>query len=436
MPGKSLCLSDYTVGWICALEEESLAAMGMFDQRHEDPYPYPTDDNAYTYGEIYTHNVVIAQLPAGHTGKAGAASTATQFSQSFPSIKIYLFVGIGGGMPSNPYQENLPIYLGDVVVSAPRYSGVPAVAEHDRGRKTTEGHVSFSIQDQPMKQLVAAVDKVARNYLDGGMAFHRHLERLGPENLRKRKVNYPSNTFEQPDSQYDVLFSADSIHKSGEDHTCSQCERTKIIRQSPGKRTPNFHRGPIASGDCVIQDGEERDKLSKAFKNAICFETEAAGIMRETHCLVIRGISDYADSHKSYIWHSYASATAAAFARQLLRDMPSKNLKDVESKRLSAQLPSAQGSSTFRNASPIAEMTDSSDPAYAQGEASASSALVWRGNPATRSDNIAAYPASTSSDRVRGQVRALEGASQPPPTRPDDRYQQPLPRTYPRDDKY
>ena len=375
MPGKSLRLSDYTVGWICALLEESLAAMGMLDEQHEDPHPCPTDGNAYTYGKIYTHNVVIAQLPAGHTGKAGAAWTATQFSQSFPSIKIYLFVGIGGGMPSNPYEDDEPIYLGDVVVSSPTYTGVSAVAEYDRGRKTTEGHVSFSIQDQPMKQFVTAVDKVARNYLNGGFPFDRHLERLSSENLRTRGVNYDWNKFKHPDPQYDVLFSPDSTHMSGKDHTCSQCERTKIIRQSPMSRTPRFHRGPIVSGDCVIQDGEERDRLSKAFKNAICFETEAAGVMNETHCLVIRGISDYADSHKSYLWHKYASATAAAFARQLLRDMPSKNLKDVESKRLSTQLPSAQ-------------------------------------------------------------VRALEGVGQPPATLLDDRYQQPVPRTYPRDDSY
>jgi nucleoside phosphorylase len=46
---------------------------------------------------------------------------------------------------------------------------------------------------------------------------------------------------------------------------------------------------------------------------------EAAGVMNIVPCLVIRGIADYADSHKNKIWQEYASATAAAYAKSLLR---------------------------------------------------------------------------------------------------------------------
>ena len=35
-------------------------------------------------------------------------------------------------------------------------------------------------------------------------------------------------------------------------------------------------------------------------------------------CLVIKGVCDYADSHKNKKWQPYAAATAAAFARALL----------------------------------------------------------------------------------------------------------------------
>jgi nucleoside phosphorylase len=35
-------------------------------------------------------------------------------------------------------------------------------------------------------------------------------------------------------------------------------------------------------------------------------------------CLVIRGICDYADSHKNKRWQPYAAATAAAYAKELL----------------------------------------------------------------------------------------------------------------------
>lgn len=35
-------------------------------------------------------------------------------------------------------------------------------------------------------------------------------------------------------------------------------------------------------------------------------------------CLAIRGISDYADSHKNDDWHPYAAVVAAAYAKELL----------------------------------------------------------------------------------------------------------------------
>jgi hypothetical protein len=51
----------------------------------------------------------------------------------------------------------------------------------------------------------------------------------------------------------------------------------------------------------------------------LCFEMEAAGLMNYLPCLVIRGICDYADSHKNKRWQGYAAAAAAAYARELLQ---------------------------------------------------------------------------------------------------------------------
>lgn len=45
---------------------------------------------------------------------------------------------------------------------------------------------------------------------------------------------------------------------------------------------------------------------------------EAAGLMNDLPCLVIRGISDYCDSHENDDWHKYAALTAAAYARKLM----------------------------------------------------------------------------------------------------------------------
>jgi nucleoside phosphorylase len=43
-------------------------------------------------------------------------------------------------------------------------------------------------------------------------------------------------------------------------------------------------------------------------------------------CLVIRGICDYADSHKNKAWQGYAAATAAAYAKDLVLVIPEQGI--------------------------------------------------------------------------------------------------------------
>ncbi|KAL7755785.1 hypothetical protein ACKLNR_014312 [Fusarium oxysporum f. sp. zingiberi] len=57
---------EYTIGWICALTKELIAAKAFLDVLH-DPVDNAAinDDNNYTLGSIGKHNVVIAVLPYG-----------------------------------------------------------------------------------------------------------------------------------------------------------------------------------------------------------------------------------------------------------------------------------------------------------------------------------------------------------------------------------
>lgn len=48
---------------------------------------------------------------------------------------------------------------------------------------------------------------------------------------------------------------------------------------------------------------------------------EAAGLMNDFPCLIIRGISDYADGHKNDDWQPYAAAMASAYAKELLLNL-------------------------------------------------------------------------------------------------------------------
>ena len=123
---------EYTVGWVCALPKEQTAATAMLDQRHADLPKPPNDHNTYTLGSIGKHNIVIACLPKGKLGTSSAATVATQMVGTFPSIKIGLMVGIGGGIPPK-------VRLGDVVVSTP-VSQFPGVVQWDFGKAKEGGN--------------------------------------------------------------------------------------------------------------------------------------------------------------------------------------------------------------------------------------------------------------------------------------------------------
>ncbi|KAL4957112.1 hypothetical protein BDW69DRAFT_180996 [Aspergillus filifer] len=49
---------------------------------------------------------------------------------------------------------------------------------------------------------------------------------------------------------------------------------------------------------------------------------EAAGLMQDFPCIVIRGICDYSDSHKNKQWQGYAALAAASYAKELLSYVP------------------------------------------------------------------------------------------------------------------
>ena len=69
-----------------------------------------------------------------------------------------------------------------------------------------------------------------------------------------------------------------------------------------------------------MKDAVVRDRLAKE-KDILCFEMEAAGIMNRFPCMVIRGICDYSDSHKNKDWQGYGALTAAAYAKDLLKEI-------------------------------------------------------------------------------------------------------------------
>lgn len=47
-------------------------------------------------------------------------------------------------------------------------------------------------------------------------------------------------------------------------------------------------------------------------------------------CLVIGGIADYADGDKNDIWHEYAAAAAALYVRELILNVPTATVGELD----------------------------------------------------------------------------------------------------------
>ncbi|KAK3663650.1 hypothetical protein LTR22_005592 [Elasticomyces elasticus] len=120
-----------------------------------------------------------------------------------------------------------------------------------------------------------------------------------------------------PGANNDVLYESSYVHESG--NACDHCDRSRVVRRKHDREAdkPGIHYGNIASGNGVMKDGNMRDRVAQK-EDVLCFEMEAAGLMDSFPCVVIRGVCDYADSHKNKSWQPYAAATAACYCKELL----------------------------------------------------------------------------------------------------------------------
>ncbi|CAH0043359.1 unnamed protein product [Clonostachys solani] len=299
---------DYDVAWICALYLEMAAARAMLDVTHDDLPMHLSDSNCYILGSIERHNVVIACLPDGQYGTNNAANVAANLLRTFPSVRVGLMVGIGGGVPTKA-----DIRLGDVVVGS-------RVMQYDMGKITDEGFQRTAVPRLTPRSINTIVSKLR--------AVHENFPSRIPEIMREklRGPNYrhprvPDRLFQ---STYTHRQPAPDNQQMNDSRTltCDECDQSRLQpRYTRPTEEPHIHYGAIASGNQVVKDASIRDQIARDL-DAICFEMEAAGLMDTLPCLIIRGICDYSDSHKSKEWQRYAAATAAAYAREFLETSP------------------------------------------------------------------------------------------------------------------
>ncbi|CAJ2504448.1 Uu.00g118420.m01.CDS01, partial [Anthostomella pinea] len=276
-----------------------MAAAAMLDETHEGLPPIPGDINTYKLGTINQHNVVIAVLPHDGYGTNNAAAVASNMERSFPSLRVRLMVGIGGGAPGQ-----VDVLLGNVVVSN-------SVVQYDIGKVVRDGKFQpKGTSTRPPPELMTAVANLQATH----ETRHGGLPRILAEDLERNPsmLGFASRCHLQ-----DWLFESTYEHVEGQD-TCVHCDASRIqVRPNRPDTYPRIHHGVVASANRVMKHATTRDEKAEQF-NAICFEMEAAGLMTNFPCLIIRGICDYSDSHKNKQWQPYAATAAAAYAKQFL----------------------------------------------------------------------------------------------------------------------
>lgn len=169
--------------------------------------------------------------------------------------------------------------------------------------------------DQPSLLLLTAVGKAEAAAIFEESKMPHYISKI---------VQQDPVTFAHPSTKQDTLFDANCDHATNksEEGGCSHCNPDRIRSRPPRQvQDPVVHYGSIASIHLLARNGASRDQFARKH-DVLCFEKEEIGLRNAAQCLVIRGISDYTDSHTSDIWHAWAATTAAAYATEVLSFVP------------------------------------------------------------------------------------------------------------------
>ncbi|KAK5214632.1 hypothetical protein LTR72_012213, partial [Exophiala xenobiotica] len=237
-------------------------------------------------------------------------------------------VGIGGGIPNS--DKGVDIRLGDVVVSQPdgTHGGV---VQFDLGKNGGGGKFERKgVLRPPPTVLLAALSNIQSRHQMYGNQISDTVSAMIQRWPRLAKAGYV-----HPGSGKDALYCGNiEGHEVGyevgheESHGCTQCQDGVVDREPREDTSPEVHYGVIVSGNQLMKNAVVRDQLGREL-GAKCIEMEAAGLMNDFPCIVIRGICDYADSHKNDVWQEYAAATAAGFATELLATVRPTEVRTV-----------------------------------------------------------------------------------------------------------
>ncbi|TLD09815.1 hypothetical protein PspLS_11627 [Pyricularia sp. CBS 133598] len=325
--------NGFHIAIICALRIESDAVSLLFDEIFERQYGRENgDSNTYTTGRIGNHAVVLLLLPK--IGMEAAAAGARSLQSSYINIKLALLVGVCGALPQISGRN---AFLGDVIISK-------SIVNYDLGRQYPDKFVVRSTEDilgQPNNDIRGLLACLEGEYEFGrlqmsAVAKLASLQAKAIEEKRRTKYTIPPDDTDKmfpPDYKHmhyendcdDCYAEPSRFCEAASKLSCidSGCEASMSVwrqnrqQERPAKLVPQVFIGSIACGNAVMKSGEHRNAVAEEHK-VIAFEMEGAGAWSEVPCIIVKGICDYADSHKNKQWQNFAAATAASVAVAIL----------------------------------------------------------------------------------------------------------------------
>jgi len=255
----------------------------------------------YSLGKISFKEGKKHELVLATSGTENNAATlqASLLLEHFPDLKLIISVGIGGGVP-NPVRSDDHVRLGDIVVSNEK-----GVIQYDQ-IKQEANRITYRNQPKPPSaRLLEAARYLETEEIIGNCLWEKYVTQA----LSTLKIT-------RPPEERDILYSTENDKKI-------------ILHPEDPKRItgrPRVFMGPIASANILQKDPKVRDNLRREF-GVKAIDMEASGITDATWkhgvgYLVVRGICDYCDSHKTDDWQQYAAVVAAAYTRALIESMP------------------------------------------------------------------------------------------------------------------
>ncbi|KAF4949211.1 hypothetical protein FGADI_9068 [Fusarium gaditjirri] len=289
LPPKDRCC--FRVAIICTLPLEFNAIRSLFDftwqEQHHHCRKVKGDTNHYVNVRIGDLDVVV--LPLSSTGNVSAATAVANLEYSYTELEVVFLAGICGGIPevrpSNSGKRE--VLLGDVVVSS-------NMVQYDFGRRYQDNFVT--------KPPVHTAKKPINNFLIHLKTdiFLDNLTERSAEVLEQMQLSNPD--YQYPGSASDRLYERTYQHQQGD-----ICKAQK----------PLIFLERFGSGDTVLKSSQDRNKLAELLGIA-AFEMESAGLWEDLPCIVVKGVCDYADSHKNKEWQNFAAATSASVVKALL----------------------------------------------------------------------------------------------------------------------